>query len=162
MRCFAARVKASEDQQMNLSSNALVTIRSSQLGESGPDSLEMMVGGLYEFSPGGCRLNYNEVDPDDGSKTSTELTTSPDSRVVTVSRTGEISTHMVFEQGKRHVVYYDTRYGSLLVGISTHRLSADVGEEGGKIAVEYAVEIDSAVANEIKLEIDISRSNMRS
>ena len=143
---------------MEKSSNALITIKSEQLVEEMPDNIEMMVGGRFEVTPSGYLINYDEVDPEDGTKTATEVTVDESNHTVTVKRTGEISTHMVFEQGGRHLVYYDTVYGSLLVGISTHNLSVKLGERGGQIVVEYAVEIDSAVANEIKLEIDVSPS----
>lgn len=144
--------------QMDKSVNALITIKSDQMVEGSPDSVEMLVGGIFTVTDSGYRINYDETDPENGSKTATEVTFDNETRVVTVKRSGEISTHMVFEQGKRHLVYYDTVYGSLLVGISTHRLSAGLTPDGGTLAVEYAIEIDSEVVNEIRLEIDVSPS----
>lgn len=143
---------------MENTANALITVRSDQLVEGSPDSIEMMVGGRFEVIDSGYKINYDETDPDNGAKTATEVIADTNTRVVTVRRTGEISTHMIFEQGKRHLVYYDTVYGSLLVGISTHKLSMGLTPEGGKLTIDYAIEIDSAVANEIRLELDISRS----
>ncbi len=141
---------------MDRNVNSLISVRSEQLVDDSPDSIEMLVGGYYETNENGFLINYDETDPENGAKTATEVTANPETKVVTVKRSGEISTHMVFEQGKRHLVYYDTVYGSLLVGISTHKLNIGLGATGGKLTIEYAIEIDSAVANEIKLELDIS------
>ena len=62
---------------------------------------------------------------------------------------------MVFEEGRRHLSMYDTPYGSLAVGINTRKMRYDLGNSGGSIEINYAIEIDHAVAGENLFRIQV-------
>ena len=70
-------------------------------------------------------------------------------------RIGEVNSQMVFEQGRRHLSLYDTPYGSLSVGVSTRKMHAELGLSGGSIEIDYAIEIDHAVAGQNLFQINV-------
>jgi len=74
---------------------------------------------------------------------------------VTLLREGEVNSQMVFEEGRRHLSMYDTPYGALTIGINTRRLRASLGENGGNIEIEYAIEIDHSLAGQNFFRIDV-------
>ncbi|HIR83770.1 MAG TPA: DUF1934 domain-containing protein, partial [Candidatus Galloscillospira excrementavium] len=65
------------------------------------------------------------------------------------------NSQMVFEQGRRHLSMYDTPYGALSVGVNTRRMRCRMGEHGGNIEIDYAIEIDHAVAGQNQFQIDV-------
>jgi uncharacterized beta-barrel protein YwiB (DUF1934 family) len=62
---------------------------------------------------------------------------------------------MVFEEGRRHVSYYDTAEGPTTVGVTASRVETEIGLEGGRIEVNYGVEIAGSLAEESFVHIDI-------
>ena len=62
---------------------------------------------------------------------------------------------MVFEEGRRHLSMYDTPYGALSVGINTRKMRAELDARGGNIEIDYAIEIDHAVAGENLFRINV-------
>ena len=55
---------------------------------------------------------------------------------------------------------YDTPYGALAVGVSTRKMRADLNEAGGSIEIDYALEIDHAVAGENLFKIDVRKKGL--
>ena len=62
---------------------------------------------------------------------------------------------MIFEQGQKHLVHYDTEFGSITIGVSASRVRYTLGENGGDISIDYALEIDNTVATENKLIMNV-------
>jgi uncharacterized beta-barrel protein YwiB (DUF1934 family) len=65
------------------------------------------------------------------------------------------NSQMVFEEGKRHVSYVETDDGSTTVGVTASRVAAELGQEGGRIEVDYGIEIAGSLAEESYVHIDI-------
>ena len=74
---------------------------------------------------------------------------------ITLLRIGEVNSQMVFEEGRRHLSMYDTPYGALSVGVSTRKMRASIGAAGGDIEIDYAIEIDHAVAGKNLFRINV-------
>ena len=74
---------------------------------------------------------------------------------ITLMRIGEVNSQMVFEQGRRHLSMYDTPYGALSIGVSTRRMNYRMGDHGGDIEIDYAIEIDHAVAGQNLFQINV-------
>ena len=58
---------------------------------------------------------------------------------------------------------YNTPYGALAVGISTKKMRTQLSPDGGSIEINYALEIDHAVAGENLFHIQVRQkgSNIR-
>ena len=50
---------------------------------------------------------------------------------------------MIFEKNKKNITYYNTPYGSLLVGIDAYRVDVREKENEITVEVEYALEINN-------------------
>ena len=93
-------------------------------------------GGLYPHISGeqahraGGDLTTFQVEPD----------------CITLLRMGEFNSQMVFQPGRRHFSMYDTPYGALSISVNTRKMRAALDDHGGQIEIDYAIEIDHAVA----------------
>ena len=76
---------------------------------------------------------------------------------VTLLRAGSVNAQMVFEEGRRHLSMYETPYGSLSVGINTRRVKNTVGEGGGELEIDYAVEIDNLLVGRNLFRMNVRR-----
>jgi uncharacterized beta-barrel protein YwiB (DUF1934 family) len=77
---------------------------------------------------------------------------------ITLMRYGQISTHLVFEKGRKHVSYYDTGEGSLTVGVSAQNVSSRLTDEGGEIEIDYSIEIDHALTGENSFKLNVRQA----
>ena len=118
------------------------------------DATEIITQGSYTAMNGGYEIVYDETEPETGSITKTTVTIDPQHRI-TVVREGDIESHMIFEQGQKHLVHYDTEFGSITIGVSASRVRYTLGENGGDISIDYALEIDNTVATENKLIMNV-------
>ena len=66
---------------------------------------------------------------------------------ITLLRSGGDETHLVLERGKRHLCRYDTGYGPMTVGVYTHEMTDELGENGGRFSVRYTLDVNSALAS---------------
>ena len=77
---------------------------------------------------------------------------------VTLLRVGEYTSQMVVQEGRRHMSMYNTPYGTMSIGVNTRHLTAQVGESGGDIEIDYAIEIDHTVAGRNVFQIKIKEA----
>ncbi len=137
--------------------DVIITIKGLQNYEdSGDDSVELVTGGRYYEKNGNYYVSYKESELTGLGETTTTLKIEPNK--VTVMRFGELETHMVFEAGQKHISYYDMGFGSLTVGISTRSIDKQFDDAGGRMRIDYAMEINNAVAGESSLCMDIRES----
>jgi uncharacterized beta-barrel protein YwiB (DUF1934 family) len=48
---------------------------------------------------------------------------------------------LVFEEGQKHVSYYDVGQGAFTISVYTEYLEADINKLGGELEIEYILEI---------------------
>lgn len=129
----------------------LVTITDSHRTSDEDYSLELTTAGTYRQTDGGFSLTYDEVGESlQGCKT--QLVFSCDGTIA-MHRTGQYSTDMIFERQHRHTNFYSTPYGELMMGIYSNDVSYEPAENGGRLHLEYTVDINSDLASENKLDI---------
>ena len=138
-----------------MENNVIISIRGRQRGEAAQDeTIELVTEGcLQPDGPDGYTLSYQESELTGLEGTLTTFQIEPDR--VTLLRVGEVNSQMVFQPGRRHFSMYETPYGALSVGISTKKMHANLNERGGEIEIDYAIEIDHAVAGENTFHIDV-------
>ena len=64
---------------------------------------------------------------------------------VTMLRDGPVHTHLVFERDRKHLSLLDTPEGALPVGVCAWKVDSGIGDNGGDLTLEYAVEVNHAV-----------------
>jgi uncharacterized beta-barrel protein YwiB (DUF1934 family) len=146
------------ERSIPMKDNVLISISGSHIYENyTEDLLEMVTPGIYQVKDGVYTITYCETELNNSGSYTTTLTIDPN-RKVTVVREGEISSHMIFEQGQKHLIYYDTEFGSMTIGVSANRIDAKLSENGGEIEIVYSIEIDQAVASDNILKLNVRKT----
>ena len=137
--------------------NVIISIKGSQVNaESGPEEMELVTPGrLVRDAQGRYTISYEESELTGLEGTTTVLQI--EGGRVTLLREGSVNSQMVFEEGCRHLSMYETPYGALSVGINTRRMKNTVGEDGGDLEIDYAVEIDNLLVGQNLFRMSVKR-----
>ncbi len=134
--------------------DVIITIKGLQTFEDADnDSVELVTSGRFYEKNGNYYISYKESELTGLGNTTT--TVKVEKNKVTVMRFGDLETHMIFEEGKKHISYYDMGFGALTVGISTKSINKSLSDLGGQMKIDYAMEINNAVAGESALCMNI-------
>ena len=124
------------------------------MDDNPPEVIELVTEGrLLDCGEHGYALSYQESELTGLNGTLTTFQVEPDR--IMLMRMGEFNSQMVFQPGRRHFSMYETPYGALSIGVNTHKMYADLDEHGGKIEINYAIEIEHNVAGENSFLIDV-------
>ena len=135
--------------------SVIISIKGRQSYENVEDeTIELVTEGLLaKEGEGAYTLSYQESELTGLEGTLTTFQIERDR--VTLLRVGEVNSQMVFEEGRRHLSMYDTPYGALSVGINTRKMRAELDARGGNIEIDYAIEIDHALAGQNLFRIHV-------
>jgi uncharacterized beta-barrel protein YwiB (DUF1934 family) len=119
--------------------------------------------GMYSYEKDGSfRLSYEDTEITGLEGCITTFCLSPSGMLILL-RSGEIRTCMVFEEGHRHLCDYGAESGMPAVVLQTHKLESEISESGGRIFVDYSVEIRGTLTerNEIFLSFEKERKQRK-
>ena len=135
----------------------VLSIRGSQRYENQePEIIELVTEGTLTPHEGGnytVRYQESELTGLEGTQTTIQV----ESGSVTILREGQVNSQMVFEEGRRHLSMYNTPYGARAIGVNTRRMKV----VPGTIEIDYALEVDHAVASENLFQINITERGAR-
>ncbi len=131
----------------------MISIIGKQENDGQQDSVELVTEGEYEYAPADSRLIYQESSITGMEGTTTTFSIEPGT--VTLTREGSVTSQMLFRKNEKHLFLYDTPYGAYTMGISTHRLSVDIDENGGHMEISYALDVDNVKISSNEFIIDI-------
>ncbi len=100
-----------------------------------------------------CNYEESEITGLGGTKTSIEI----GNDYVSLLRRGTVNSQMLFIEGKKTTSLYSLPFGELTIDIHTKSLSADVNENGGKLKVDYIIDINSSAGGHNTFDINIYR-----
>lgn len=124
-----------------MTKDVLVSIKGMQvLAAQEEDEVEVITSGNYLQKDGTHYIRYEEVI--EGMEGTIRNLIKLNGQSMEVTRKGITNTHMIFEKNKKNETYYNTPFGSLLVGISA--TSIDVKDESEQIdvTVQYALDVN--------------------
>ena len=139
---------------MNNKKDVLITIHDEQLSDGESEKLELTTTGTLTCSDAGVRVEYDELEGELSGSVTSLLIDSP--TCVTMQRGGAYNSQLIIEQNKRHSCYYDTPYGSFMMGVFARRVHASVTESGGTLDMEYTVDFNSGLAAENIMHITVT------
>ena len=135
--------------------SVIISIKGRQSYENVEDeTIELVTEGLLaKEGEGAYTLSYQESELTglEGTLTTFQI---EDGRI-TLMRHGEANSQMVSEEGRRHLSMSNTPYGALAVGIKTHSMDCRMDDHGGSIEINYAIEIEHAVAGQNLFQIQV-------
>lgn len=114
---------------------------------------ELVTEGSYDFAADGARLAYMESELTGMTGTKTAFCIKPDE--VILSRRGAVNSQMVFRRGEHNRFLYNTEYGAMTVGLDTRRLENNLGEHGGDLEIEFALDFEQSPFSRNKFQINV-------
>lgn len=119
-----------------------------------PDVIELVTEGTLEFRNDGWDLSYEESDLTglEGVTTTFRL----EGETVTLTRTGNLNSQMVFKQGFVHESLYRAEFGTLMMSVCATKVVYDLTDAGGTVDLVYNIEIEQTAAGTIDYHLEIS------
>ena len=108
---------------------------------------------FFEKIEDGFKATYEETEIS-GMEGTTTILTIQENQVI-LEREGTTSTKMVFNEKEDSIALYNTPYGMLEITINTKNLDVKVGEDGGKLTIEYEMSVYGQPSYKTKLSLDI-------
>ncbi|NLG53233.1 MAG: DUF1934 domain-containing protein [Clostridiales bacterium] len=138
--------------------DVIVTIKGLQAFDDIDDeNVELVTAGRFYHKEGKYYLTYKESELTGLGNTTTTLNF--EKNRVTVMRVGDTQSHMVFEEGQKHISYYNTGIATFTVGVSTRSIRQTLDEKGGQVMIDYAMEINNSLTGENAFSLDIRQAN---
>lgn len=134
--------------------DVVISINSTFTFDEGEEQrMEFTTDGYYFYEDQvGC-LSYEESEVTGLPGTRTSLFVMPDQ--VVVDREGTVTSRMVFKEGLKSAFQYATPFGNANMGIDTRRIAQSMGEAGGRVEIDYVVNMEHVVASRNKFEITV-------
>ena len=138
--------------------NVVISVKGMQKYENvAPDVVELVTEGKLSRAGSTYTITYEESEVTGMEGTVTTILV--EGEQVTMMRLGEFSAQMVFQEGRRHLSMYNTPYGTMEIGVNTHHLLAEIDDQGGDIEVDYAIEVDHALAGRNIFKINVKEAS---
>ena len=117
------------------------------------DSIETLTPAEFYIKENVYYLFFEEIMDDSTGVTKSRIKYSD--KCFELTRKGEVSVHLLFEEGKKTLNTYQMPYGTLVVGLDTARIQKTETEEEIKIAIDYAMEINYQQVSQNSIEVVI-------
>lgn len=134
--------------------DVIISIRGTQdYSGTDPDTMELVTEGKLAVQDGALCLSYEESELTGMEGTTTVFQVEPEK--VTLLRLGSVQSEMVFEEGRRHMSLYSTPYGNMEIGVRARRLNSTPELTGGRLEIDYDIEINHMLAGQSLFRIDV-------
>ena len=121
--------------------------------EQEPEVIELVTDGTLEQTADGWDLTYEESDLTGLDGVTTTFRITPE--VITLDRTGKLTSQMVFQEGKYHDSLYQMSFGALMITVCASKVRSALTEDGGTVDLVYSIEIEQNAAGVIEYHLDI-------
>ena len=134
--------------------DVILSIRGSQKYEGQePEIIELVTEGTMELTNGGWDISYEETALTGMEGVRTTFRVEPGKVVLT--RSGNLSSQMIFEEGVAYDSLYQMPFGAMMMTIRANRVFYDIVPDGGVIDLSYNITIENAEAGVIDYHLDI-------
>lgn len=136
----------------------IISIKGLQTYEDDEDNtdISLLTEGVLEFLDGVYFIDYEESELTGLEGTSTCIEIGPN--YVSLQRSGTVNTNMLFMKDRKTSSYYNTPYGDMQIDIFTDNLKIDLTPKGGKINVDYFIDINNMSTGKNNFEIEIRKA----
>lgn len=121
------------------------------------EPLEIITSGDYYKRNGKHYILYDEVMEGFSGVTKNIIKIKED--CLDVTKKGVTNVHMVFEKSKKNVTYYQTPYGSLMIGIDAKDIKVQEQEETIFVDVTYGLEVNYEHMADCTIKMNIQSKN---
>ena len=118
-----------------------------------PEPIELITVGRYDMKDGRHVIEYDEVF--EGLPGKTHNIVNIDIGSVTVSKTGQVNTDMLFEVGRINMAAYETPYGLLDMSFETTAVNFEKTDRGFQLNIAYKMSVGGQLSADCRLELNI-------
>lgn len=141
-----------------MTEEVLLSIKGLQMmGPEDEDETEVVTKGTYLKKGNKHYIRYEEVV--EGMEGTILNLIKVDENGMEVTKKGLTNVHMVFEKEKKNMTYYDTPFGSLLIGIAATNLEIVNGEQDIDVTVQYALDVNYEHLADCSISMNIKSMN---
>ena len=143
-----------------MTKDVLVKISGLQFAEdqdNGP--VEIITTGNYYKKNGKHYILYDEVQEGFDGVTKSVIKVNDD--FLDVTKKGVTNVHMVFEENKKNITYYNTPFGNLFIGIDAEKIQVEESEENINVNVAYALEANYEHLADCRIQMNIKSKDAR-
>ena len=143
-----------------MTKDVLISIRGTQYSQGEePQVIELTTEGKLSRSGDVITVSYTETEVTGMEGVVTTFRVEGDR--VELLREGQLNSVMTFVEGEKIESLYDLGFGAMLLGVSARKVCTDLKDNGGRLFVDYAVEIEHVPVGSNTYEIDV-RENLKS
>lgn len=121
--------------------------------EQEPETIELVTEGTLERIGDGWEICYEESSLTGMEGVTTIFRVEPDK--VTLTRTGRLHSHMVFQLGVLHESLYQMEFGTLMITVCATKMSYAIDEKGGTVDLTYGIDIEQSAGGLVEYHLDI-------
>ena len=118
-----------------------------------PEVIELVTCGTMDFRNGGWDISYEESALTGLEGVTTTFRVVPDQVILT--RTGKLSSQMVFKEGVSQDSLYRMEFGALMLTVCATRVESNLTENGGTIDLSYNISVEQSAAGVIDYHLEI-------
>lgn len=123
--------------------------------DTDPQEMELLYEGRYHDDGTRITISYREGELTGMENTKTTLSfQKSEPGLLRMTRDGAVRTALLFEQGRRHVSYYQTPYMPFEVAIKTKRVENRIAENG-TLFLSYTAELKGANAEQTEFTMTL-------
>ena len=137
-----------------MENNYIISVIGKQTVDGESDKIEVITEGDMTIEDGKITIVYPEY-PEDNPSQKNDTTITLENGVLSIDRQGEMSSHLILEQGVRHECLYHTPMGQMFIGIFTDSIKTDIDEHGGKILAAYQLDFNRVVVSYNEFDISV-------
>lgn len=120
-----------------------------------PEVVELVTEGTLESKGNGWEICYKESDLTGMDGVSTSFLV--ESEKITLTRTGALTSQMVFRVGVPHESLYNMGFGALLITVNATKIQFSLSESGGSVDLSYGISIEQSAAGNIDYHLEINK-----
>ena len=118
-----------------------------------PEIVELVTDGTLENKGNGWEICYKESDLTGMEGVSTSFLV--ESEKITLTRTGNLTSQMVFKVGIPHESLYNMGFGVLMITVNATKIRHELSAEGGWVDLSYGISIEQSAAGNIDYRLEI-------
>lgn len=137
-----------------MTKDVLVTIAGLQYELESEEPIEVITAGQYFRKNEKHYVLYDEILDESNEVCKNRIKIGTD--MVEILKSGASNVHMVFELGKKNLTYYNTPFGSLLIGIDTTKIVCSESEEAIELNIEYGLEVNYSHVSDCSITVKVT------
>ena len=134
--------------------NVIIKIKGTQGLGNDKDVIELTTEGKLEALDDGYVLHYEEGEMMGEQTVHTKLTAIGDNQII-LERSGDMSSRLVIEKGKRNSCFYSIPQGEITLGIYGKTVQNGLSHNGGSLKMEYTIDTNLQPLSENMVEIEV-------